>query len=544
MRSSLLLMLVAAMIVAGCRTGIYQTADSAIVEPAVFSSEEESVSKALGSFLYGRILEEDDAFGPSMAIQHYMMASLRAPGSHTVTSRIAVEALRRADIATAISAMEESYAANTNDTLRQVDLAAVYQLGGQKEKAATLYERALSQDPTNAAVYLTLGNIYFTQQQEEKAIALFENAFEHIDDPAPITAYLYRRARQLTLKQDYNHAIRCFELVAKWMEDDRAEIGYVVSELYIAQERIREALQTLSDAIKLPKAPAAAFMRLGGLLLEQKKLAEAIRVMQSGSEKFPDMSSFPYTLGDIYMREGEFEKALQAYEDAVRIFTNKQDVAVSKESQAVQENMLFAIASSQERLKRYEDATETLQKILKQDPNNHIAMNFLAYMWAELDQNIEEAYDLSKQSLELDPENGAYLDTLGWIYFRKGKLKTSLDYLEQAQKVLGPDFETLLHFGDVYAAKGKSEKAISYWKESLLVNPSKENRAWSQLQRIGIDPEHYLNPNHNEKFSPEELSPQKELQDPQQEAHDTVSNTNETGDASHIQQDSQTGEAP
>ena len=500
MRSGLLLLMVAAMIAAGCRTVSYQTADSAAVEPAVFSYAETALADALAAFLQGRLIEEKHGQGSAYALQFYDTAADRAPGSHTVHSRIAVEAMRRGDLNAAIKAMEASYAAQPEDPIRQIDLGAMYQLGARQEEATDLYLKALVQQPANTALYVALADMYFARGENDKALDILADGFPLADDTEALTAYLYQKVRRLVARDAVEDAIACLELLAKWDKEERAEIGYMLGELHIAREQMDAAQKAFYRAIEHPGAPAAAFLRLGALLMEQENSREAIRVIRAGGEEHPDLISFPFALGGLYAEEGQYEEALLAYETAVRI---AQQTATPPppaiKASRVDKNLLIAIAVAQERLKRFEDAAETLQQLLEQNPDSHIAMNFLAYMWAELDVNLEEAYALSKRSLEMDPDNGAYLDTLGWIYYRKGNLEQALDYLVLAREQLGPDPEIILHFGDVYAAKGDMERAAQYWKESLRGDPTPENRAWEQLkQEAGMDPQEWLRSQDND----------------------------------------------
>ncbi len=493
MRSGLLLLMVAATIAAGCRTVSYQTADSAAVEPAVFSYSETALSEALAAFLQGRLIEEEFAQGSAKALPFYLRSLKLAPGSHTVYSRVIVEAMLRGDLQKAIQAMEASYKATPEDATRQIDLGAMYQLAARQEEAAALFEKALSRKPGHTALYIALADIYFSLEQNEKALSIMADGFPLADAPDDLKAHLYQQVRRFVARDATHSAITILKLLSDWNEGERAEIAYMIGELHMAEAQTDEARKAFYRAIAEPDASAAAFFRLGTLLVEQEDTNEAIRILHSGSEKFPHLVSFPFALGGLYMEEERYEDALLAYESAVRIA--RSDDAKENRAQKppkADPNLLIALAAAQERLIRYEDAAATLQQVLAKDAENHIAMNFLAYMWAELNKNLSEAYALSRRSLEQAPDNGAYLDTLGWIYYRKQNLAQALLYLQRAREQLGDDPEIILHFGDVYAAKGDMQRAEEYWKKSVLADATPNNRAWQQLQTIEIDPQIWL----------------------------------------------------
>ncbi|MFU8779978.1 MAG: tetratricopeptide repeat protein [Kiritimatiellia bacterium] len=493
MRSGLLLLMVAAMIAAGCRSVSYQTADSAAVEPAVFSSAEAALAKALAAFLHGRLIEGMDGAGIADAMPHYRYAAHYAQGSHAVHARIAAGALYRGNLSAALDALQASYTARPDDPERMIALATMYQLANQPAAATELYNQALAITPTNTTLALALGDLYFHQQDDERALTMFDTAFRQAAEPEAIEKYLYQRVQRFVISGELDRAIAALERIAEWSAEDKGEIGYMIGELHIARQSISDALQALYVAVALPGAPPAAFLRLGSLLLDAERPAEAIAVIQSGGDRFPDLASFPFALGGLLIEDRQYEEALLAYENAVRIATQTDDLSTADENKMQdRKNLLLGLATAQERLKRFDDAAATMQLLLAEYPDSHIAMNFLAYMWAEMDTNIEEAYALSKRSLEMDPRNGAYLDTLGWIYFRKGELDKALLHVAQAREQIGSDPEIILHFGDIYAAKGEQERAVQYWQESLMANPTKENRAWEQLVQAGIDPRNWL----------------------------------------------------
>jgi tetratricopeptide (TPR) repeat protein len=495
MRSGLPLLMVAAMIVAGCRSVSYQTADSVAVEPAVFSSEETALAQALAAFLQGRLLEGMDGTGIEDALPHYMRAAQLARGSHTVHTRIAAGSLHLGDLDRALETFLASYTANPKDPERMIAVATMHQLANRPDEALVLYTQAFASMPTNTTLALTLADLHFGKREDVQALAVLDTAFRQAQEPESIERYLYQRVQRFVVSREPQRAIPALEQMAEWIEEDRAELAYMIAELHIATENPSGAIEAFSRSISLPNAPVAAFLRLGSVLLEQDKIKEAIEVMQAGAQQVPDSFSFPFAIGGLHIQSGDFESAIQAYEIAIEIFerVNQNSTNPVSETQS-KKPLLMGLATAQERLKRFDDAATTMKQLLDAYPDSHIAMNFLAYMWAEMNTNLEEAYALSKRSLEIEPLNGAYLDTLGWIYFRMNKLEKALQYLKQARELVGPDPEIILHFGDVYAAKGEMDQAVAYWKESLLADPSDKNRAREQLVNAGIDPQRVLAP--------------------------------------------------
>ena len=111
---------------------------------------------------------------------------------------------------------------------------------------------------------------------------------------------------------------------------------------------------------------------------------------------------------------------------------------------------------------------------LQIDPDAHEMLNYLAYMWAEKGIHLGKAEKLSKRSLQAVPDSGAYLDTLGWIFFMQGKNKSAKEYIEKAIQAIPDDPTILDHLGDILAKDGEIKEAILNWQKSYRIEPSND----------------------------------------------------------------------
>jgi len=114
------------------------------------------------------------------------------------------------------------------------------------------------------------------------------------------------------------------------------------------------------------------------------------------------------------------------------------------------------------------------QKSIDLDPPRSArALNYLGYMWADRNENLDEAETLIRRALELEPGTGAYLDSLGWTLFRKGQYEDALAELLRATAAFEtPDPIVWEHVGDTYEKLGKSAEAVMYWQKALQVDPA------------------------------------------------------------------------
>ena len=120
-----------------------------------------------------------------------------------------------------------------------------------------------------------------------------------------------------------------------------------------------------------------------------------------------------------------------------------------------------------EREKNYDAAEKAFRNVLMSDPENAGAMNYLGYMFADRGIRLEEAQQLISKALDLEPDNGAFEDSLGWVYYRLNKLDQAADELRLAVDKVGKDPTVHDHLGDVYFKQGKIREAIQQWEASM-----------------------------------------------------------------------------
>ena len=131
----------------------------------------------------------------------------------------------------------------------------------------------------------------------------------------------------------------------------------------------------------------------------------------------------------------------------------------------------FELASAYERAGDRKSAEKTFQSILDKKPEHAPALNYLGYMWAEDNVNLEKAHEMLERAVSQEPENGAYVDSLGWIYFRLGKLELAEKTLTDATKLMPRDATVHEHLADVIAKRGDKPRALQMYKVALSLDP-------------------------------------------------------------------------
>ena len=135
--------------------------------------------------------------------------------------------------------------------------------------------------------------------------------------------------------------------------------------------------------------------------------------------------------------------------------------------------LLFALGVAYEQNKMVDSAVASFEKIIYMFPKHHQAMNYLGYMLIDKGERLPYAKKLIEKALKLSPNNAAYLDSYGWLFFKLNKDKKAIKYLKQAAE-LQKDSVIFEHLGDAYNAKGDILKAKDWWTKAYELNPDNE----------------------------------------------------------------------
>ena len=117
--------------------------------------------------------------------------------------------------------------------------------------------------------------------------------------------------------------------------------------------------------------------------------------------------------------------------------------------------------------KRHADAEAAFRQVIAKEPENAAALNYLGYMLADRGERLDESVGLLKRALQIEPDNGSYLDSLGWAYYKAGKLDLAADNLGRAAEQLTNNSIIQDHYGDVLFKLGRFDEAIAAWNRAI-----------------------------------------------------------------------------
>lgn len=283
---------------------------------------------------------------------------------------------------------------------------------------------------------------------------------------------------------------------------------YIQAGIYERLDQLEEAVQEYKAALKADYSSPQIHLKIAIVLLKQNRLSEAadelklaIKYYDSSANSSVEKTSFieAHTLlALVYSLQGKLDKATTEYEIALRgaLAIDPQNIRIHKSLGQIylRENKLpdaektyrfilsltpsdyeahFFLGSIYEQENRRPEAIDEFKAALELNPEYNDALNSLGYLYAEESINLEEAEEMIKKALIYQPNNGAYIDSLGWVYFKQGRYEEAIQELQKAAGFLS-DPVIYEHLGDAYFKQGSLIKARENWQQSLEID-SKDN---------------------------------------------------------------------
>ncbi|MFQ5950065.1 MAG: tetratricopeptide repeat protein, partial [Nitrospiria bacterium] len=168
---------------------------------------------------------------------------------------------------------------------------------------------------------------------------------------------------------------------------------------------------------------------------------------------------------ESYLFKGLVLFDAERYEEAVSVFKDGIEV------KPMVPDLHFHLGAAYDKLGRFDDLVREMEKTIDLDSNHANALNYLGYTYAEKGIRLSEAIDLVNRALAVRPDDGYFIDSLGWAYYKKGMIGDALAMLQKAVLLVPDDPVIHEHLGEVYLGENKVDLARKAWVQSLQLNP-------------------------------------------------------------------------
>jgi tetratricopeptide (TPR) repeat protein len=380
-------------------------------------------------------------------------------------------------------------------------LAENLQNDGQDQAALEQYKVITASNPEDAQTYIRIGEIYRKQGKYDLALSNFQKAQSMVPD---LVETSYDIATVYEIQGRYDDAAKILEdLLAKtehadgnysqgdrnnravFLErlgtiyrennNDQAAIATFRKMLPLGDDNMQRGYQELIDTYRQdkqwPQATATAKEATEKLpndrglkMVYASQLADTGQVDQ-GLQQVKSLLKGDATDREVYISLAQMYSRLKRWDDAEQVLDQAEKLSQKDDDK---QTVYFLRGSIYERQKKYPEAEEAFHKILAIHPDDAPTLNYLGYMLADRGMQLDEALGYIKKAVDLDPANSAYLDSLGWAYFKLGKYDLAEANLTKASQHMGDDPTVQEHLGDLYQKTGHLKLAATHWERALV----------------------------------------------------------------------------
>jgi tetratricopeptide (TPR) repeat protein len=480
-------------------------------------------------YIGGKVIEGEIRQGSESVLLDAERMTLLYPQSADLHFQLGQARLKARQVNLAIESFERCLSLDPNNEKAYVVLIQIYQAMNEPQRAMVVAKALIEQNPASMLGRVLLAKLNLMSGSHGEARRIIERAYDmHPSHPEVILIY----ALSLELTGDSSKAVSLYEQLYRLNPTNDELIGRML-QLYREIGNLDQALSILDDMLSGAGAerPGVLFQK-AIILWELNRFDEAEIILDSLHSKFPQSDRVVYLLGLGKERNKKFDEALELYasiekesslfpaselrravvlrslerwSEAITIVepllkagnAEWEVYALAADLYAQEKQYLRSVQILQESTKRHpeqkskawfmvgvyferagerERCIEAMRQVLAVEPNNAAALNYLGYLFAEAGENLNEAKELIEKAVRLKPEDGYYLDSLGWVYFKLGQFQKALELLEKADKLAPNEGVILEHLGEVHLKLGNNKKAKDHFQRALKANLEERDR--------------------------------------------------------------------
>ncbi|MDZ7332911.1 MAG: tetratricopeptide repeat protein [candidate division KSB1 bacterium] len=345
----------------------------------------------------------------------------------------------------------EFYQQYPEDERAYLGMAKYYLTRSDTAAAIDWYQRGLNRDASFGTCLEELNEIYAKQKRWEEAIQTIEQTIAR--DSLRIENYL--RLGELHFDRgDTARSIEQFEQIVKRFPND-FRAYFSIGSIYFQSNRMDAAIPWLKKSVELNKEFPRGWILLGFSYLRSQQTEMAETHFREAVDALPDHPDINFFLGSVLNQRHKSDEAVPYLEKSIAL---KSNYAV---------DALGTLAMIYDEKKMHQKSDSLYEIALRAKPNDPLLMNNYSYSLSVRGIKLQEALTMAQQAVAVDSTNGAYLDTLGWIYFKMGDYQKALEYISRAVQYRDNSAEVMEHLGDVYEKLNDLENARLYWKRAL-----------------------------------------------------------------------------
>jgi len=441
------------------------------------------------AFIYTRYLKRTD-----QAIDYANRAIALNPGDVEGYQRLVEIELAAGQERSAVEALDRALKVHSSDPnfwirLGKLYVAILFKSDSQPKadelkKINEVFKRAAEHAGDDPGVLKEVADYYAASQQLNEAIPLYLRVLELQPDDANAreklaTGFVLTNQRDKAVEmleqiiKEHPEKYQPYDLLAQVLDEEARSLQRA-NRTEEAKAKFAKVAVNYEQSLLINPNHAGTYVRLAELLLGPlRDAARAVKLLGDARRRFPGAPEIVYYLAIAQREAKQSQQAVATFEEALH------EAQLEEDDDFVNAKFYFNYGAAAEQAGLYDKATDLLRKSIALDPENSAeACNYLGYMWADHNMNLDEAETMIRRALESEPNNTSYLDSLGWVEFRKGQFDRALDNLLRAAKTAEREDPVVFeHIGDTYLKLNRTREALEAWQKALALDPKNKNLA-------------------------------------------------------------------
>jgi tetratricopeptide (TPR) repeat protein len=441
------------------------------------------------AFIYTRYLKRTD-----QAIEYANRAIVLNPGDVEGYQRLVEIELAAGQERKALEALDRALKVQSRDPnfwirLGKLYVAILFKSDSQPKadelkKTNEIFKRAAENSADDPGILKDVADYYAASQQLKEAIPLYLRVLELQPDDANAreklaTGFVLTNQRDKAVEmleqiiKEHPEKYQPYDLLAQVLDEEARSLQRA-NRIEEAKAKFAKVAANYEQSLLINPNHAGTYVRLAELLLSALRDPErAVRLLGDARRRFPGAPEIVYYLAIAQREAKQNQQAVATFEEALH------EAQLEEDDDFVNAKFYFNYGAAAEQAGLYNKAADLLRKSIALDPENSAeASNYLGYMWADHNMNLEEAETMIRRALQSEPNNASYLDSLGWVEFRKGQFDRALDDLLRAAKTAEREDPVVFeHIGDTYLKLNRTREALEAWQKALSLDPKNKNLA-------------------------------------------------------------------
>jgi tetratricopeptide (TPR) repeat protein len=365
---------------------------------------------------------------------------------------------------------EDLAKAAPDDGLSLLRLGQIYRRQGKFDVARQYLQKAAQSFPDSVDVQFNIVILDHDEGRLEDALKRANDILKKTEKPNGRYSEAEKQNRRIFLINqgmlnqtlgNYDAAIKTFLDIKNLTNEKDGRIDALVVETYRMARNLDKALQYSEQSLSENPGNRQLQMVHADVIAEKGRVDDGIKALQQLQKGNDDDLDILSAEVSVYERAKKFDQAQNVLNMTIQRFPQE-------------EGVYFLQGSVYEKQKKYNEAEKAFRKALELHKDDPAVLNYLGYMYADRGVHLEEAESMVEKAVKSDPTNGAYLDSLGWVYFKQNRLTLAEEYLKKAIIFVNSDSSIHDHMGDLYFKTKRYDDARNEWNKSIQLSTEQE----------------------------------------------------------------------